>query len=54
MSPVERYAEAAFVLLVVGAALTPWPWLAAIVGGAFLVALAIVHDRRTPPPTGDA
>jgi hypothetical protein len=41
--------DAAFVLATVGAALTPWPWLALFVGASFLVANAVVIDRRTPP-----
>lgn len=39
----------AFVLIVTGAALTPWPWLALLIGGAMLLALVVVIDRRTPP-----
>jgi hypothetical protein len=45
---ISRYAEAAYALIVVGAALTPWPWLALIVAAAYLIALAIIADRRTP------
>ena len=44
---VTHYLEAAFALLVTGAALSPWPWLALLVAGAYLVALAIVNDRRS-------
>ena len=39
--------DAAFVLAVTGAALTPWPWLALIVGAAFYLGNAILIDRRT-------
>ena len=46
----SHYVEAGFVFAVTGAALSPWPWLALIVGAAFMVALAVVADRRTPPP----
>ena len=46
---VAHYLEMAFALLVTGAALTPWPWLALIVAGAYLVALAVVNDRRSEP-----
>ena len=48
---VERYAEAAFVFGVTGAALV-WPPLALIVGAGFMVVLAVVADRRTPPGEG--
>jgi hypothetical protein len=44
-----QYLEVAFALTVTGAALTPWPWLALIVAGAYFVALAVVADRRTQP-----
>lgn len=44
---IQTYTEAAFVLLVTGAALA-WPPLALLVGGGYLVALAVVADRRTP------
>ncbi len=40
--------DAAFTLAVTGAALTPWPWLALIVGAAFLLGNAVLIDRRTP------
>lgn len=40
--------DAAFVLAVTGAGLTPWPWLALIVGAAFYLGNAILIDRRTP------
>lgn len=39
--------DAAFVLAVTGAALIV-PWLALVVGAVFLVANAILIDRRTP------
>lgn len=45
---IQQYLEAAFVLIVTGAALI-WPPLALVVGGAFLLGLAYLHDRRTPP-----
>ena len=41
--------DAAFVLAVTGAGLSPWPWLALVVGAAFYIGNAIVIDRRTPP-----
>ena len=44
---VARYAEAAFVLAVTGAALV-WPPLALFVGAAFFIANAVLVDRRTP------
>jgi hypothetical protein len=40
--------DAGFVFAVTGAALCPWPWLALIVGAAWMVALVVVADRRTP------
>ncbi len=46
---ITRYAESAFVLSVTGAALSPWPWTALLVGAAYLLGLAYVTDRRTPP-----
>lgn len=45
---ITRYAEAAFALLVAGAAMI-WPPLALIVAAAYLIALAVVNDRRPPP-----
>ena len=44
---VTRYAEAAFVLLVTGCALV-WAPLALIAGAGYLIALAVIADRRTP------
>lgn len=44
-----HYAEAGYALLVVGAALTPWPWLALLVAGAYFIVMAIVQDRRSAP-----
>ena len=44
---VTRYAEAAFALVVTGAAMV-WPPLALIVAAAYLIALAVVADRRLP------
>ena len=43
---VTRYAEAAFVLLVTGCALI-WPPLALLAGAGYLIALAVIADRRT-------
>ena len=40
--------DAGFVFAVTGAALTPWPWLALLVGAAWMVALVVIADRRTP------
>lgn len=47
---VTRYAEAAFVLLVTGCALV-WPPLALLAGAGYLVALAVIADRRAPVET---
>ncbi len=44
---VTRYAEAAFVLIVTGAAMI-YPPLALIVAAGYLIALAVVSDRRAP------
>ena len=41
--------DAGFVFAVTGAALSPWPWLALIVGAAWMVALFIEGERRKPP-----
>ena len=49
MKAVTQYLEGAYALVVTGAALSPWPWLALVVGGAFLIGLAVTVDRRTPP-----
>lgn len=38
------------VFVVVGLALSPWPWLALIGGGLFFAVVAIVNDRREAPP----
>lgn len=46
-SIVERHLEVAFALTVTGAAMTPWPWLALLVAGAYFVALAVIADRRS-------
>ena len=48
---IERYSEVAFVLLVTGAAMSPFPFLALIVAGLYFAFLAWLHDRRTAPPT---
>lgn len=45
---IERYTEAAYALVVAGAAIV-YPPLALLVAGAFLAALAYIADRRTPP-----
>lgn len=49
----SHYADAAFVLLCTGAALTPWPWLALFVAGAYFAILAFVVDRRTQTRASD-
>jgi hypothetical protein len=46
---VTRYAEAAYALIVAGAAYI-WPPLALLCAAAYLIALAVITDRRTPPP----
>ena len=48
MKAVTQYIEGAFCLAVTGAALSPWPWTALLVGAAFLVGLAVTADRRLP------
>lgn len=45
---VTRYAEAAYALVVAGAALV-YPPAALLVAAIYLIALAVVADRRTPP-----
>lgn len=49
MTLVDRYLSYAYALLVAGAALV-WPPLVLPVAGLFLVALAVVADRRRPAP----
>ena len=44
---ISRYAEAAYALVVAGAAML-WPPLALLVAAGYLVALAVINDRRTP------
>ncbi len=44
---ITRYAEAAFVLSVTGAAMI-YPPLALLVGAGYLIALAVLSDRRSP------
>lgn len=44
---ITRYAESAYALAVAGAALI-WPPLALVVAAAYLIALAVISDRRTP------
>lgn len=41
--------DVVLVLLVVGLALTPWPWLALLGAAAYFAVVAVVIDRRTPP-----
>lgn len=41
------------VLVVVGLALTPWPWLALLGAAAYFIAVAIVNDRREAPPPSE-
>ncbi len=41
--------DAIFVFLVVGAGMSPWPFLALLAGAGYLAVLAFVIDRRTPP-----
>jgi len=48
---ITRYAEAAYALIVAGCAYI-WPPLALIAAAGYLIALAVIADRRTPP--GDA
>lgn len=38
------------VFLVLGLALTPWPWLALLGAAAYFAVVAIVNDRREAPP----
>ena len=45
--------DAGFVFAVTGAALSPWPWLALIVGAAWMVALVVIHERRAPEVTAE-
>lgn len=45
---VTTYAEAAYALVVAGAAMI-WPPLALIAAAGYLVALAVLIDRRSPP-----
>ena len=46
---VTRYAEAAFALIVCGAGMV-WPPLCLVVAAIYLIALAVVADRRSQPP----
>ncbi len=45
---ITRYAEAAYALIVAGLAMI-WPPLALVGAATYLVVLAVVSDRRTPP-----
>ena len=38
------------VLLVVGLALSPWPWSALLVAAAYFAVVAFIIDRREAPP----
>lgn len=42
------YTEPTYALLVAGAAWI-WPPLALLVAAAYLIAIIVVNDRRTPP-----
>jgi hypothetical protein len=42
--------DVVLVLLVVGLALTPWPWLALLGAAAYFGVVAVVIDRREAPP----
>ena len=46
---IQTYTEAAYAILVAGAALI-WPPLALLCAGGYLVALAVVADRRSVQP----
>lgn len=37
--------DASYALIVVGVALSPWPWLALVVAGAYLGGMALLHWR---------
>ena len=39
--------DAAYALVVVGVALSPWPYVALVVAAAFLLGQAVLLDRRT-------
>lgn len=45
--------DVVLVLLVVGLALSPWPWSALVAAAAYFAVIAFVIDRReaTAPPT---
>jgi hypothetical protein len=43
---IQTYTEAAYAILVAGAALV-WPPLALLCAGGYLIALAVVADRRS-------
>lgn len=45
---IQTYTEAAYAILVAGAALV-WPPLALLCAGGYLIALAVVADRRSEP-----
>lgn len=46
--------DVVLVFLVVGLAMTPWPWLALLGAAAYFAVVAIVIDRREPPPVPPA
>lgn len=46
--------DVVLVFLVVGLALTPWPWLALLGAGAYFLGVAIINDRREAPATPPA
>lgn len=41
--------DVVLVLLVVGLAMTPWPWLALLGGAAYFAVIAVLVDRREAP-----
>jgi hypothetical protein len=44
--PITRYAEAAYALVVCGLAMI-WPPLALVAAAGYLIALAVIADRRS-------
>lgn len=45
---ITTYAEAAYALIVAGVAMI-WPPLALVAAAVYLISLAVVTDRRSPP-----